>query len=117
MVDRRFYDLVRQLHKKTREGRLSWETAVDAKVYQVILPRSATKIEGNEDRDIYRISVTNQDGIVVDSFTNRDLDGSDDDNWSEDYTEMMRDIYKEARRMALSADRVIDEVLAKLAEV
>ncbi|MCP8939289.1 hypothetical protein NK718_12250 [Alsobacter sp. SYSU M60028] len=57
----------------------------------------------------YTMQIINNEGVVVDSFT-------DDDIFEENgsYYRLMEDIHELARRRAMGSDAVLDEVLKEL---
>lgn len=112
--------LINELVSKTISGGISWDSTISDNVFKVDFRRSGLKIV--EDGADYSLSVINSAGIVVDSFTDNELDGrsinlgSLGEGTSTEYYIKMRDLYFQARRIALGSDEVLDDILKELDE-
>ena len=111
MTDKREH-LVRLLIDRTSAGALDWKM-VDPNAAEVEIGQSTVLIRpvdrsDREEKDIY-VDIYN-DGVLVESFSDVDLFRDTQEAW---YPEMVR-LLKSARRSAVGADRVMDEILSSL---
>lgn len=116
MSYRKQKSLTLKLAELTRVGEIDWQQAFDADAFQVSFRDNTIKIkpvrnsEGNQDIEI---QLVNEGGQTVETFTDVDLtneDVVDSTNWFA----VMSEIYEMARRTALGAEKVIDEILEDL---
>jgi hypothetical protein len=113
MSDERIVRLVKRLHDSTQKKKISWEPAPEYKAFIASFPRYSIRIE--EQGLDYVIRIINDEGLVVDNFSDEDLveqfrDASPEHGWSK----FMSEIYDMARRQALDADEAIDAILEEL---
>jgi hypothetical protein len=120
--------LIALLLNKTRNRELVWKETARGNTFQVSFPKVSVQIS-EEDESIVQVSIINDKGEVVDSFTNyefRELIEALKD--SEPFAflpngefgvlesrDAVMDVFHLARRVALGADRALDEVLSLLA--
>ena len=97
--------LIERLLEKTLHGQISWSEGIRSGVYQTSFPNSTIKIEENEEDDIC-ISIFNEEAKLIESFRETDLPPI--------YSMKFRKLYENARRIALGAEKVLDDVLALL---
>lgn len=100
--------LITKLHEKTRNNEIVWSEDVGKNTYKTSLPKSFIKIKKNVD-DLqlpqFIVSIYNEEGVLVEVFDQTDIDYP---------IKYFDTLYENARRIALDADKVLDEVLASL---
>ena|ERR1022692_2337564 len=101
--------LVELLVEKSRDGSLEWKDTPQDGVYQVPFATNAIQILMSGDDVV--VSLVNDRGEVVDSFSDTDLDHGTDGNR---YYRVMLDLYKLARRIALGSESILDNILGEL---
>ena len=115
--------LVQSLVNLTRVGSIDWKPSLRANVFQVSFHENTVRIglkEGRwQEEGGIMIQLVNGDGVVVESFTNVDLQAKHTCINPQPWFPIMMDLFDEARRSALGADkeiheRVIDEILFDL---
>ena len=115
--------LVERLVNLTRSGSIDWKPYLQESVFNASFRENTVRIGLEEGRRQEEggivIRLVNGDGVVVGSFSNVDLQAEhtciDPQLWSR----IMMDLFVEARRRALAADkeiheRVINEILSDL---
>ncbi|MDM8555383.1 hypothetical protein QUF75_11680 [Desulfococcaceae bacterium HSG7] len=100
--------LIEALNNKTKEQVLYWEETVERGAYLTAMTNSAVhisrRIKTNDSGEEYHehiLSVLNDKGRVVDRI--RDVDNY-----------RMKELYENARKMAMDADRVIENMINEL---
>lgn len=115
--------LVQSLLNLTRVASIDWKPSLQANVFQVSFQENTVRIglkEGRrQEEGGIMIQLVNGDGVVVESFTNVDLQAKHTCINPQPWFPIMMDLFDEARRSALGADkeiheRVIDEILFDL---
>jgi hypothetical protein len=115
--------LVQRLVDLTRVGSIDWKPSTQANMFQVSFQESTLRIglkEGRRQEDEgIMIQLVTGDGVVVESFTNVDLQPNHTCINPQPWFRIMMDLFEEARRRALGADReiherVINEILSGL---
>lgn len=115
--------LVRRLVILTRDGSIHWKPYLRECVFQVSISENKLRIGLEEGRRPEEASIViqfvNGDGVVVGSFSSLDLQAKHTCIDPQPWFRIMTDLFVEARRMALGADkeiqeRVIDEILSDL---
>lgn len=115
--------LVQKLADLTRVGSLEWKPSVKNDVFQLSFRDNTIRIGQNVlpgfegARDI-QIQLINGEGELVESFTDVDLENDIENprppgNWYP----LMSDLYESARRIALGAEKVLDELLSDLDDI
>lgn len=106
----RLMKLVEGLLAQTRDGARKWSETEQDFVFECDTPRAAVRIESvdRDDGSPYRIVVLNSSGREVESLTStaRGLDPLDTDTFAE--------LYQLAKRSALGADELIDDLFDEL---
>jgi hypothetical protein len=117
--------LVRKLATNTKDGSVDWKPALKPEVFEVSfrdntlrISAASSSIPDSDESDIL-IQLVNGDGETVDSFTDVDLNNSTDTEVSpnEGWYRMMLNLYSFARRRALGADKVMDEIMEALDDI
>ena len=105
--------LVQGLVNLTRVGSIDWKPSLRANVFQVSFHENTVRIglkEGRrQEEGGIMIQLVNGDGMVVESFTNVDLQAKHTCINPQPWFPIMMDLFDEARRSALGADKEIDE--------
>ncbi|ATQ67331.1 hypothetical protein CQW49_05050 [Methylosinus trichosporium OB3b] len=77
-----------------------------------------TEKENDIGAPIYEIELLNGSGEVVESFDDELLDKDDGTNGSiESWYSIIHELYNTARRTALGAEKVLDEIIADLDDI
>jgi hypothetical protein len=115
-------ELVDGLFKRTKNGSLQWEEAVAPNAFQLPFKDHSLKLSEVENQDSsapdYLLEIVNDEGRVIDSFTDVELGryrkdiGFEDDAYI--YYNIMKELYEMARRSALGSDRALNEILSSL---
>jgi hypothetical protein len=116
-VDKYAY-LVERIYEKTLSSELSWADSprkgaflTHVGGYRVEI---YTELRGSGDEDVF-ISVTNNDGKTLDSFSDVDLaDSIPRISGFRSYFRLMNDLLKRAERVSSGAEKVLDNVLESL---
>lgn len=111
MKDQRLVKLIKQLRKKTKEGKIAWESTLEGGVFQASFPGSSVHLF-RRGADIV-LEIYNDEGIVVEDIADTEIN---DENFPEDGGSYpaMSDLYSLARRRAMGVDETIDNLLAEL---
>jgi hypothetical protein len=105
--------LVDLLLKKTSAGELDWRETPDDQKFQVSLKSGSVRIEELEKPSTidFEIQVLNEDGVVVESFLDTDLDGgSQEPKWFK----KMKDLHELARRTVTGSEKILNSLLDEL---
>lgn len=99
--------LINKLREKTLQGLIAWTEGIEKNTYQTSLPKTSIQIERTFDEDCvtYTVSIFNEEGKLIESFNQYDLNTT---------STLFSEIYDNARRIALGADKILDDVLASL---
>ena len=101
--------LVQSLVNLTRVGSIDWKPSLRANVFQVSFHENTVRIglkEGRrQEEGGIMIQLVNSDGVVVESFTNVDLQAKHTCINPQPWFPIMMDLFDEARRSALGADK------------
>jgi hypothetical protein len=105
--------LVETLVERTMNGLIAWKETAENGTYQVSFASNSVQIkkDGPDDEDII-IDLINDEGVAVDSFSDRDIEASEPGK----YFRMMKDLYQRARRIALGSERILDNILGELTQ-
>ena len=106
----RLMELVTGLLRRTEEGSIEWEELEEDFVYQCHTPRADIQIESvdRDDGPPYRIVILNSSGREIESLTStaKPLDPVARDDFDT--------LYRLAKRQALGADELIDDLFENL---
>jgi hypothetical protein len=112
--------LVRALFDKTQAGSVDWHEGVGADTFQVSFKDNSVQlglVEGRSEnvRD-YVISVLNEEGTVVDRFSDEELDEEDGVPAGQggEWYQRMKELYNMALRHARGADKALNAILGEL---
>jgi hypothetical protein len=107
--------LVQTLIQKTEGGQLDWKASVNDEAFHISIKENTIQIEQmpREDTVDILISLINDQGAAVDSFTDVDLNLSEPTG-QKTWFRVMRGLYESARRTALGSDRVLNKILEDL---
>jgi len=104
--------LVEILLRRSQAGDFSWKETADDNAFNFSVGKNAvriTKVDGFRGDDII-VSLINSSGEVADYFSDTDLDGSEPGEWYRRMTEL----FETARRNALGADKILNEIILEL---
>jgi hypothetical protein len=104
--------LVQLLAEMTQAGTLQWDETGRDGIYSAPLANSGVLIKlisrTGAAADV-EISLVNDRGQVVESFTDRDLDEG-----ASEYYDLMLELFNNARSIALGSEKVMDDILGEL---
>src|SRR5690242_4228346 len=113
MATSKYVQVVNRLIDKTSKNELEWKETADGNGYQVAFPEYSLVLR-EEDVD-YIIYIINSEGVVVDQFSDVDLDRDEGLTGADlRYYPLMKDLFYSARRQALGVDRALDAILKEL---
>jgi hypothetical protein len=110
-MENKLLKLLQQIEQKSSAGELTWELTAKKNSFQVSFP--SFSIEVTQYNDIYELRIINSEGQVVDSVDSY-YDGGTIDSASYKAKKSLETIWREARRKAMDADQVLDDILATL---
>ncbi len=113
--------LAHALYQRTLKGEIDWEVTVSDGVYQASFSNYSIKILLEKSKSVpdvedVRISVFDQNGAEIESFTDVDIA----DEWKKRFSHVsdsfdgMQGTYEIARRSALGTEKAIDQILSEL---
>lgn len=107
--------LVERLLEKSRAGELLWQESVRPDEFQVAFPNSGVQIRSIKNGNFtdFHISLIDSSGRVVEGFGKDQLD-RDGPHSSGSWSRPLSELYALARRSALRADEVIDNILVEI---
>jgi hypothetical protein len=112
--------LVKALFDKTQTGSVDWHESAAADTFQVSFKDHSVQIAMRKGRDElmdYVISVLNEEGTVVDRFSDEELDTEDDGTIKgRGWYALMLELYNLALRHARGADKALNAILDELGE-
>jgi hypothetical protein len=109
--------MVKKLSDLTDSGVIEWKPSVNEGTFQVSFRDNTLRIttRGAQEQPDVVINLINHNGEIVESFNDIDLNDSDQPTGStKSWYGIMRELFENARRKALGADRVLDEIIADL---
>jgi hypothetical protein len=112
MIDRKLVKLIERVRDKTAHGELRWEKTPHEDCFKVAFPDSAILISWSESASVFEFAVCNAEGAVAEEIGNEDR-GHPQFALFQDW---LQEIFQQARRTALGADKVIDDILAALGD-
>ena len=114
MTDPKIYKLILSLHKKTENGEVRWVKSIDQEYlasfsdYSVGVSQQANRTTGYV--DVY-LTIYDDQGEEIETAVDTEFA---EDPATVDAAEMLIDLYKSARRMALGVDTALDKLLLEL---
>lgn len=111
--------LTETLIDRTKKKQILWEISADDGVYQSKLGKHIVQIYVSYKADAsipdYNISLINEDGQLLDRFSDPDLAGFKPSKY-DGFFSAMGDLYAMAGSQATGADNAIDDILSFLTE-
>jgi hypothetical protein len=107
------------LVSKSAKGELEWQPSVSEDSYQVSIKTNTIRLAEVPSRDPdsespdYVISIINSEGREVDTFSDIDLNQTEQQG-QKNWFRQLRGLYVTARRTALGSDKVLGDVLRDL---
>jgi hypothetical protein len=107
------------LISKSGKGELEWQPSVSENSFQVSIKSNTVRLAEVPSRDIdsespdYVISLINDQGIEVDTFSDIDLNATEAQGQKNWYRQL-KNLYVTARRTALGSEKVLSDVLRDL---
>lgn len=113
--------LVQKLARLTSTSAIDWKPAVQPNTFQVSFRENTVRISTRggsaiEDPDI-EIQLLNGSGEVVERFTDVDLKNDEEVGAAERWFVLMKDLFAGARKTALGADRILNEIISDLDDI
>jgi hypothetical protein len=107
MDHQKLLTLVKRIGAKTDEGQLTWEETEKAGVFQTALSTGSIRLatRGGD----YQVTIFNENGSLVETFTDSDLLPYDTSVYA-----ILGRLYETARRQAIGIDKTIDGILEEL---
>lgn len=112
--------LIKKLLDKSRVRELAWKEGIYTNSFQISFRNNAVLVQPIKGRHPantdYEFMLLNDQGEVVDSFTDEDLKNvfPNGPAFGESWYAVCKEIYDLARRRALGADKVMEEILTEL---
>jgi hypothetical protein len=111
--------LAELLIQKTANGEIDWKETAEATVFQVSFATTTLQISTRWNQEAgepdYLVSLLNEVGTVVDSFSDNDL--QDKLTPPGTWFRRMEGLFHSARRSALGSDKILDDILSELGDV
>jgi hypothetical protein len=110
-------ELLTRLLDRTKEGMLDWKPTASDDAFQVSFKKTGLRISRDTDSNgetTYTVEMLDKNGNLVDSFTDTQLDLEKYSAVNEKFYLATREAFELARRKALGADKVIDEIINEL---
>jgi hypothetical protein len=110
----KYVKILQLLAEQTNSGKLNWKETGDQSKFLVSFPNYSIIVSeemGEGDEQDYFISIVNSEGRVVDRFSAAMFPNW---IWGSNAYGVIRDLYNQARRKALRADRALDDIIAHL---
>jgi hypothetical protein len=112
-VDEKLWKLASLLYQRTSSGQIKWEQTARKNSFLTAFPNHSVQIGYEEGGamtpPLYRLSVFNEDGALVEDTTDLGIGAT-----AERGAYPLSEIYALARRSAIGADAVLDELIAEL---
>jgi hypothetical protein len=109
MIPEKFYTLLEKIYLKTNEGSLKWKPTVEENTFEIKLNSGTFSIM--KSGDDYLIQILNADGVVIDYYWNKEIDGK---ILGDNSHTVLTSLYTLARSKALGLDKTIDAMLKNL---
>jgi hypothetical protein len=109
--------LVQKLYRRTSDGCVDWEETEIEGIFQAAFPEYTVRLSvqspdghapGSED---YMLSIFNTHGLKIEEVSDVDLAEDLVDSY-----EVMKHLYRAARRKAMGVDQALDSILSTLGE-
>jgi hypothetical protein len=107
--------MVKKLAQLTKEGLIDWKSSLNQSSFQVSFRDNTIRIttrDRGDEVDIL-IQLLNGNGEIVEIFSDVDL-GNISTESGQTWFNLMQELLENARRKALGADKVLDEIIADL---
>jgi hypothetical protein len=112
--------LANALIARTEQGLLEWKVGLNERSFQVTIGNNTVfvrekQIRGQESSDIV-ISVLNDEAVEVDSFSDVELNESEEGGHGRQWYTKLKNLFEVARRTALGSDQILNEILSDLGD-
>ena|ERR1700722_6106124 len=107
--------MVKKLAQLTKEGLIDWKSSLNQSSFQVSFRDNTVRIttrDRDDEVDIL-IQLLNGNGEIVEIFSDVDL-GNISTESGQTWFNLTQELLENARRKALGADKVLDEIIADL---
>jgi len=115
MADRKQWDFILKLYKRTNASKVDWRRTAEDGVFQASFPNYSVRIlsrpSSDEPQLDYIVQVLDDDGTLVDEMADPDFVELIDPPES---FHTMRDLYRMARRVAMGIDKALNSIMASL---
>jgi hypothetical protein len=116
-AEEKLWQLVQRLAEKTAQGAVVWEATAAQNTYQTSFPQYSVRIVELDNQDDYRrpqymLEMLDGNGSVIERVDDADIQKAVPQYI--EVTETMRNLYRGARRSALSVDSALDSLLLEL---
>ena len=121
MTEEKLVEMVSKIDEKTSQTGLGREKTTNENEFQTILGRFVVRIREDylpeQDGNDYTLTVTDNNGTVLESLTDSELANMLKrvrTNYIPNAFQVMRSIFKNAKRQAMGVDQAIDDILSEL---
>jgi len=119
MPENRLVTLVRRLHKRSLDGKLSWENTAKDGTYQCSFPNYVVQLHARPSREEpdsmdYILSILNNENVLIERIDDMQLTREIKEGGSA-YA-LMGEMYTAVRRIALGTEAAIDALLEELGD-
>ncbi len=118
--------LVTKLSELTDAGMVDWQPSIHEGTFQVsfrdntlrITTKPTESFEEPEEAVDVEVQLLNESGVLVEKFTDIDLQNDDENKEVRGHWyRLLRKLYEAAKKRALGASKVLDEILAELDDI
>ena len=118
-IDQRLVKITKKLCELTDIGKISWEETASKNVFQTPFSNYTLHIALRSNKDAADledivITIFNDEGISIESFTDEDIGHLDDFFNGENTYRSMNRLYDRARRISLGSEQALNEILSEL---
>jgi hypothetical protein len=112
--------LMEVLVRRTRAGEIEWQESFP-ELFQVSFKDNSVQLrmepDDNRETVVYVVSLLNGEGVVVDRFTDEDLDNDQYGRTGQSWFKELEELNNMARRRARGADEVLDAILKEVDDI
>jgi hypothetical protein len=116
----RVWQLIRQLHKVSSDGKIDWQSSAARGTYMVAFPRYAVDIREEENFNNSTnciLRIFDGEGNVIDELSDEQLSRELPDTESHKVWKTMDSLFSMARSRALGVDAALDSILSVLTDL
>lgn len=103
-------EVFQKLVQRTNEGKVLWKSASDSRTFVAVVGNNSAMISHDDFLESKILTIFNSDGVVIET-----LDGGFPSDI--ELTAGLKDLYEQARHIALGVDETLAELLEELEKV